>query len=231
MLKFVVRRILWTIPVILLVILFTFVMMRQIKGNPFRKTERAVPASIQANLERKFHLDQPWYEQYAYYVKGVFTWDLGPSLVLRNQTVNDIISEHFPVSAELGVLAFLSRSSSVSRSGSCQRSRRTRPGTTSRCSSRASASPCPSFLVATLLIYYFAAKWGHVSGLPTSGWDTWQSKVLPVITLSLTPMAYFARLVRGSMLETLQQDYVRTATREGAAPAPRSSACTCCATR
>ena len=63
----------------------TFMMMRQIKGNPFQVTERAVPASIQRNLDRKFHLDQPWYTQYAYYVKGVFTFDLGPSLVQRNQ--------------------------------------------------------------------------------------------------------------------------------------------------
>ena len=81
MLKFVVRRMLWTIPVILLVILFTFLLVRQIKGNPFRKTERAVPASIQRNLERKYHLDQPWYAQYFYYVKGVFT--LGSRAVAR----------------------------------------------------------------------------------------------------------------------------------------------------
>ena len=81
-----------------------------------------------------------------------------------------------------------------------------------------------------LLIYFFAAKWGHITGLPTSGWDTWQSKVLPVITLSLTPMTYFARLVRGSMLETLQQDYVRTARAKGLRGSG-SSACTCCATR
>jgi oligopeptide transport system permease protein len=84
MTKFVLRRLLWTIPVILLVILFTFLMMRQIQGNPFRKTERAVPPAVQQNLERKFHLDDPWYLQYAHYVEGVFTFDLGPSLVLRN---------------------------------------------------------------------------------------------------------------------------------------------------
>src|SRR5216117_3872762 len=105
MLKFIVRRALWTIPVILLVVLMTFVMMRQIKGNPFQVTERAVPVSIQRNLDRKYHLDRPWYTQYFYYVKGVFTFDLGPSLVQRNQTVNDIIKEHFPVSLKLGALA------------------------------------------------------------------------------------------------------------------------------
>ena len=65
MLRFIVRRVARTVPVILVVIFLTFLMMRQIKGNPFQVTERAIPASIQANLERKFHLDQPWYAQYA----------------------------------------------------------------------------------------------------------------------------------------------------------------------
>ena len=107
MTKFVVRRLIWTIPVILLVILMTFLMMRQIKGNPFRKSERAIPEQIQANLNAKFGLDEPWYVQYLNYVKGVFTGDLGPSMVLRGQSVNDIIGEHFPKSLELGGLAFL----------------------------------------------------------------------------------------------------------------------------
>jgi ABC-type dipeptide/oligopeptide/nickel transport system permease component len=103
---FVIRRVIWTIPVLLLVIFLTFVMMKQIGGNPFRRTERAVPAAIQQNLERKFNLDEPWYVQYALYVKGVFTFDLGPSLVTRDRTVNDIIKEHAPKSIELGLLAF-----------------------------------------------------------------------------------------------------------------------------
>src|ERR687895_974609 len=107
MAKFVVRRIVWTIPVILLVILITFVMMRNIAGNPFRTSERAVPESIQRNLERKYGLNDPWYIQYANYTKGVFTFDLGPSLVLRQRTVNEIVQEHFPRSLELGGLAFL----------------------------------------------------------------------------------------------------------------------------
>src|SRR5918996_2550168 len=107
MLKFVVRRVLWTIPVLLLVILMTFVMMRQIGGNPFRTSERAVPPAIQANLERKFHVDEPAWKQYLYYTRGVFTLDLGPSLTLRNQTVNDIIKQRFPVSLKLGLFALI----------------------------------------------------------------------------------------------------------------------------
>ena len=71
MLKFIVRRIFWTIPVLLVVIFLTFIMMRQIEGNPFRQTERAVPEAVQQNLERKFNLDKPWWQQYLFYVKGV----------------------------------------------------------------------------------------------------------------------------------------------------------------
>src|ERR1041384_8770872 len=106
MAAYIIRRVFWTIPVVLLVILMTFMLMKQIEGNPFRQTERAVPAAVQANLERKFSLDKPWYLQYANYVQGVATGDLGPSLVLRDRTVNDIVKEQFPNSIELGLLAF-----------------------------------------------------------------------------------------------------------------------------
>jgi len=213
--KFIIRRLVWTIPVILLVILMTFVMMRMIKGNPFRKSERAIPAEIQANLDAKYGLDDPWYIQYLNYVKGVATLDLGPSLVLRSQDVNDIVKEHFPASLQLGGLAFLFAVifgvplGVISALGA---------NTWKDYSAMVFANvgyAVPSFLVATLLIYFFALEWGDVTGLPTSGWTTWQSKVLPVIALGLGPLAYFARLVRGTMLETLQQDYIRTARAKG----------------
>jgi ABC-type dipeptide/oligopeptide/nickel transport system permease component len=213
MTKFIIRRLLWTIPVLLLVILFTFLMMRQIKGNPFRKTERAVPASIQRNLDRKFHLDQPWYVQYGEYVKGIFTADLGPSLVLRNQNVNDIVKSHFPVSLELGALAFLFAIVVGIPLGVLAALRANKPTDYIAMLVANIGFAVPSFLVATLLIYYCSVKWQI--GLPTSGWSSWQSKILPSIALGFLPMAYFARLVRGTMLETLQQDYVRTARAKG----------------
>jgi oligopeptide transport system permease protein len=215
LLAFALRRILWTIPVILLVILFTFLLMRQIEGNPFRKTERAVPEEIQRNLERKYGLDRPWYVQYAKYVQGVFTWDLGPSLVLRNRTVNDIVSEHFPVSLELGGLAFLFAITFGIPLGMVSALRANTRFDYAAMVFANVGFAVPSFLVATLLIYFFALKWGDITGFPTSGWTTWQSKVLPTIALGLAPMAYFARLTRGTMLETLQQDYIRTARAKG----------------
>ena len=213
MTKFVLRRLIWTIPVILLVILMTFLMMRQIKGNPFRKSERAIPAQIQANLNAKFGLDEPWYVQYLNYVKGVFTGDLGPSMVLRGQSVNDIIAEHFPKSLELGGLAFLfAVVFGIPLGALAALKANSAPDYAAMFFSNVGFA-VPSFLVATLLIYFFALEWDL--GFPTSGWNTWQSKVLPVIALGLAPMAYFARLVRGTMLETLQQDYIRTAKAKG----------------
>ena len=212
MLKFIVRRIFWTIPVLLVVIFLTFMMMRQIGGNPFRHSERAVPEAVQRNLERKFHVDDPWYKQYAYYVKGVFTLDFGPSLVLRGQTVNDIIKEHFPKSIELGVYAFLFAIIVGVPLGMVAALRQNTAIDYGAMFFSNVFHALPSFLVATLMIYFLALKGGF---LPTSGWTSWEHKILPAIALGFAPMALFARLVRGTMLETLQQDYVRTARAKG----------------
>jgi ABC-type dipeptide/oligopeptide/nickel transport system permease component len=215
MLKFIVRRTLWTVPVVLLVIFMTFVMMKQIKGNPFRTTERAVPASIQANLDRKYHLDKPWYTQYFYYVKGVFTADLGPSLVLRNQGVNDIIKEHFPVSLKLGGLAMLWALVFGIPLGIIAALKQNSMFDYAVMAVVNAGYAVPNFLIATLLIYFFALKWRAWTPFPTNGWGGPASWILPMIALGHAPMTFFARIVRGSMLETLQQDYIRTAKAKG----------------
>jgi ABC-type dipeptide/oligopeptide/nickel transport system permease component len=215
MLKFIVRRTLWTIPVVLLVIFMTFIMMRQIKGNPFRTTERAVPASIQANLDRKYHLDKPWYTQYFYYAKGVFTADLGPSLVLRDQGVNDIIKEHFPVSLKLGGLAMLWALVFGIPLGILAALKQNSVFDYIVMTFVNAGYAIPNFLIATLLIYFFALKWRAYTPFPTNGWTGPASWVLPAIALGHAPMTFFARIVRGSMLETLQQDYIRTAKAKG----------------
>jgi oligopeptide transport system permease protein len=220
MLKFIVRRIFWTIPVLLVVIFMTFILMRQIPGNPFRQTERAVPAAVQQNLERKFNLDKPWYMQYLYYVKGVVTFDLGPSLVVRGRDVNDIVVTHFPKSIELGVYAFLFAIIFGVPLGVIAALRHNTAADYSAMIVSNIFHAVPSFLIATLLIYFVALKAG---ALPTSGWGEplWSDpsdlryKILPTIALGFYPMAIFARLVRGTMLETLQQDYVRTARAKG----------------
>jgi oligopeptide transport system permease protein len=215
MLKFIIRRILWTIPVILLVILMTFAMMKAIKGNPFRTTDRPVPPAIQANLDRQFNLDKPWYLQYAYYVKDVFTFDLGPSLIQRNRDVNDIIKDTFPVSLKLGGMAMLFAIVVGIPLGIIAALRQNTPIDYAAMAVVNAGFSLPSFLIATLLIYFFAVKWREQTPFPTNGWAGWESWVLPVIALGLAPMTILARIVRGSMLETLQQDYIRTAKAKG----------------
>jgi oligopeptide transport system permease protein len=212
MLKFIVRRIFWTIPVLLVVIFLTFMMMRQIGGNPFRQSERAVTEATQRNLEEKFHVNDPWYLQYAHYVKGVATLDLGPSLVVRGRDVNDIVKTHFPNSIELGFYAFVFAIFVGVPLGVIAALRHNTWVDYSAMFFSNVFHSVPSFLVATLLIYFVALKGGW---LPTSGWTSWEHKILPAIALGFAPMALFARLVRGSMLETLQQDYVRTAKAKG----------------
>jgi len=215
MLAFIIRRIVWTIPVILLVILMTFLMMRLIKGNPFQVTDRPVPASIQRNLDRKFHLDKPWLQQYLYYVRDVASFNLGPSLVQRNQDVNDIVREHFPVSIKLGVMAMGFAILFGIPLGVFAALRHNSILDYTAMGIANIGFALPSFLVATLLIYFFALRLKDYTGLPTNGWDGPSSWVLPVIALGIYPMTYFARLVRGTVLETLQQDYIRTAKAKG----------------
>jgi oligopeptide transport system permease protein len=215
MLAFIIRRIVWTIPVLLLVILMTFLLMKLIKGNPFQVTERPVPAAIQANLDRKFHLDKPWWEQYLYYVRDVATFNLGPSLVQRNQDVNDVVKEHLPVSIKLGLMAITFAIVIGVPLGVFAALRHNSVGDYTAMTIANIGFALPSFLVATLLIYFFALRLKDYTHLPTNGWEGPSSYVLPTIALGIYPMTYFARLVRGTVLETLQQDYIRTAKAKG----------------
>ncbi len=218
MATYIIRRVLWTIPVIALVILLIFSLMKQIGGNPFRQTERAVPEAIQANLERKFNLNEPWYTQYAYYVKDVFTFDLGPSMRLRDRTVNEIVQEHFPVSLKLAILAMAWGLLIGLPAGILSA---LRPNSLFDYGGQFFSNigfALPNFFVATLLIYWLAVKnpWFPTSGWPSEFWDFNDKRIiLPSFALGLFFMAYIARLVRGTMLETMQQDYVRTAKAKG----------------
>ena len=215
MLAFIIRRIVWTIPVLLLVILMTFSMMKLIKGNPFQVTERPVPESIQRNLDRKFHLDKPWWAQYLYYVRDTARLDLGPSLVQRNQDVNDVIKEHFPTSIKLGLMAMIFAIVVGIPLGVFAALKHNSVLDYTAMGIANLGFALPSFLVATLLIYFFALRLKDYTGLPTNGWEGPSSWVLPTIALGIYPMTYFARLVRGTVLETLQQDYIRTAKAKG----------------
>jgi oligopeptide transport system permease protein len=226
MLRYALARIFWTIPVVFVAVTLTFFLVRSIDGDPFRhgplvgltaqgqwqKYGDYQPQSIRDNMRRRYGLDLPWYEQYGNYLVGVATFNLGPSLSYRNQTVEEIITTEGPVTLELALLALvfaLSLGIPVGLwSALSGRSRlaRLEPVVSSL------ALALPAFLVGTLLIYVFALR---ADLLPTTGWDGWRSKILPTVTLGLVPLAYCARLTRGAVLETMREDYVRTARAKG----------------
>jgi oligopeptide transport system permease protein len=225
-LRYTISRLVWTIPVLLVAVTLTFFLVRAIGGDPFRhgplvgltaqggwqKYGDFQPQSIRDNMRRRYGLDLPWYEQYGNYLVGVATFNLGPSLSYRNRTVEEIIRQQGPVTLQLAVLALafgLLLGIPLGVAGALL------DGTpVARLEGVLSslALSLPAFLVGTLLIYVFAVQRDL---LPTSGWDGWSSKVLPVVTLGLVPLAYCARLTRGSVLETLRADHVRTARAKG----------------
>jgi oligopeptide transport system permease protein len=170
------------------------------------------PPAIRRNLEERYGLDLPWYRQYLNFLEGVFTFNYGPSLSFRNVQVNDILKEQAPRSMELGLLAF---GWAVALGVPLGVLAALRPNSAFDYAARLLSNvgfALPNFLVAVLLTYVLSVRLGW---LPTSGWEGWRSKILPPLTLGLLPMAYLMRLVRGAMLETLAEDYVRAARAKG----------------
>ncbi len=214
MLKFTIRRVAWTIPVILLVILMTFLLMRLIKGNPFQVTERAVPPSIQRNLERKYNLDKPLYYQYLAYLGNAVRGDFGPSYAQRNRTVADIIKEFFPNSAKLGLVAIaVSVVLGVGLGVVAAVKQNTVTDYLAMFLAVVGIST-PAYVTASVLIWVLSLKLNLV---PTNGWGGVFDRriIIPVIALSFQPIAVFARYTRASVLGVLRQDYVRTARAKG----------------
>jgi ABC-type dipeptide/oligopeptide/nickel transport system permease component len=226
MAAFIVRRVLWTIPILWVVVTIVFFMMRSIGGDPFRrgpllglsnvawvKYGDYQPASIKRNQRERYGLNLPWYQQYANYLRGVVTLDFGPSLSFRNIRVNELIKELAPRSLQLAALSFLwafAVGIPIAVLAAL------RPGSAFDVGARIFSSvgfALPNFLVATLLVYYLSVRLGV---LPTSGWTAgWKQKILPSFTLGLVPMAYCVRLLRASLLETLELDYIRMARAKG----------------
>lgn len=211
MLKFIVRRILWSIPVLLLVILFTFLLMKAIPGGPFTG-EKSLPAEILANMNAKYGLDRPWYEQYVRYVWHAIQGDLGVSMTQKSRTVMDIIGSAFPVSIHLGVQAFLLALLIGLPAGIIAGLKHNTWMDYGAIFYSTIGWAVPVFITGPILIYIFAVRLGW---FPTSRWEGPIYWVLPTITLGFSLSAYFARLTRGSILETLQQDFVRTAQAKG----------------
>ena len=226
MLRYAGGRLLWTIPIVVLAVTLSFFLVRATGGDPFRhgplvglssnggwkKYGDYQPESLRENIRRRYGLDLPWYEQYGNYLAGVATFNLGPSLSFRDRTVDEMIERQGPTTLELTLLALawsLPVGIALGAAGALAGGRLA--GALERLLSSL-ALALPAFLVGTLLIHLLSVRLGLV---PTSGWSDWRSKLLPVLTLGLVPMAFTARLTRSAALEALTSDYVRTARAKG----------------
>ena len=212
MIRFVILRLLQTIPVIWVIITATFFMIRFVPGGPFT-AEKAVTPEILRNLEAHYGMNKPLYRQYLDYTTSQLKGDLGPSFKYPTRSVNEIIADKLPVSVELGLLS-LAVALGVGLPLGVLAAVRRNTWIDYICSSVAMVGICvPTFVLGPLLILVFAI---HLGWFNASGWYGPIDRVLPSITLGSVYAAYVARLARGGMLEVLSQDYIRTARAKGA---------------
>ena len=209
-LYYILKRIGLAILTIWIVITITFFVMHAIPGGPFM-SEKAITPAAQKALEEKYGLDKPLFKQYVTYLRDALRFDFGPSLKQRGRTVVEIIFDGMQTSVKLGVIAAALAGVFGIVLGAVAALQRNKPIDKIIMVITTAFVSMPSFIMGTVLLVWLTATW-HV--FPANG-TTWNGLILPIITLSLYPMAYITRLTRSSMLDVLGQDYIRTAKAKG----------------
>jgi len=213
LLRYSVRRLLGAIPTLLILIALAFFMIRVAPGGPF-DSEKVLLPEIEANLRAAYHLDEPLYQQFGRYLGGLLQGDFGPSFQYRDYDVTELIMAGFPVSLRLGgfamILAFLV---GVTAGSIAALRQNTRTDYTVMSVSMTGIS-IPNFVMAPMLILFFAV---YLGWLPAGGLGDGSPRnlILPVIALALPQIAYISRLTRGSMIEVLRSNFIRTAKAQG----------------
>ena len=205
-------RLLGLIPTLLMLLTVAFFLMRIAPGGPF-DSEMLLPPDIEANLSARYHLDEPLLQQYFRYLGQVAVFDFGPSIQYKDWTVNELIGQGIPVSLTIGLAAMLLAFVLGTFLGITSALKQNSRVDYSLMGVAMLGISVPNFVVAPLLILLLAV---YAGWLPVGGWD-WSiaSMVLPVITLALPVTAYIARLMRGSMIEVLHSNFIRTARAKG----------------
>jgi len=211
MFQFILRRMLWTIPVIFVVSSLTFILMHSVPGSPFTR-ERALPAAIQKNLEAKYHLDDPLWKQYGDYMWGFIRLDFGPSIAYRARTVNDILAQQWPVTMTLGAVAFVFAACLGIPLGILSAVKQNTLIDHSSMVVAMLGVSIPSIALGPFLIWIFALK---LKWLPVATWGTPAHIVLPALTLSTFYLSRFARITRAAMLQVTHEEYIVTARAKG----------------
>ena len=213
MFKFILQRVLEALPTLFILITFSFFLMRLAPGSPFT-SERAYPPEVMANIEAKYHLNEPLHKQYILYLKNLAQGDFGPSFKYKDQSVNDLIASAFPVSFKLGMTAFAFAVLIGIFAGSLAALKQNSRWDYILMSFSMIGVVMPSFVFAPLLVLLFAITLGW---LPAGGWNGGVAlyMILPVASLTIGYVAGIARIMRGSMIEVLHSNFIRTAKAKG----------------
>ncbi|RDE96247.1 oligopeptide ABC transporter permease OppB [Aggregatibacter aphrophilus] len=213
MFKFILKRVLEALPTLFILITFSFFLMRLAPGSPFT-SERAYPPEVMANIEAKYHLNEPLHKQYILYLKNLAQGDFGPSFKYKDQSVNDLIASAFPVSFKLGMTAFAFAVLIGIFAGSLAALNQNSRWDYLLMSFSMIGVVMPSFVFAPLLVLLFAITLGW---LPAGGWNGGAAlyMILPVASLTIGYVAGIARIMRSSMIEVLHSNFIRTAKAKG----------------
>lgn len=205
-------RLLGLIPTLFMLITVAFFLMRIAPGGPF-DTERVLPPDIEANMAARYHLDEPLLSQYFRYLGQIAAFDFGPSVQYRDYSVNELLGRGIPVSLTIGLAAIVLAFLLGTTLGITAALRQNTRVDYSLMGVAMLGISIPNFVVAPILILLLAVYAGK---LPAGGWD-WSiaSMVLPVVTLALPVTAYIARLTRGSMIEVMRSNFIRSARAKG----------------
>ena len=211
MTRYVFRRLGGAIIILWVIITVTFALMHAIPGGPFT-TEKKLPPQVKASIEAKYHLDDPVWKQYGDYLGGVITGDLGPSYKYEGRSVNDIISDAFPISAQLGLLSLMVAVAGGIAAGAISAMRPNGIVDYAVTILSTIGISVPTFIIGAVLVYVVGFELGW---FPVALWRGPSYMVLPVLTLAAQPMAFIARLTRSGLLDVYQQEYIRTARAKG----------------
>jgi oligopeptide transport system permease protein len=211
MLSFIIRRLLIIIPMALLVVTVTWGLIRMAPGS-FYSGEKKLPPAIEANIKKKYGLDKPWYQQYFIMMGNVVRGDFGDSLKYQDRSVNQIIRDHLPYSATIGLLGYLLALAVGLAAGIIAALKQNSAFDYGSMAFAMLGLSVPNFVLGPILVLVFSL-WLFV--LPPARWGGVSSIILPVLTLSAIYMAYIARLTRAGMLEIMRSDYIRTARAKG----------------
>ena len=206
------KRLIFMIPLLILISFLAFVLVRVAPGGPFDKERKPASPEIERNLRAKYHLDEPLWKQYARYLSGLVRGDFGPSLKYRDHSVNDIVAQGLPVSLSLGVMAFLFAQGVGIPLGFYTAARRGRWGDYLGSFFALLAVCIPGFVVGPLLVMAFAVHWHW---FPASLWETPMHVILPTIALGLYFAGKLARIMREGMLTTMNLEFITTARAKG----------------